>query len=102
VLGLENDRVQALLRGDTATRDRIYSEVSQDFRSGSLKCESFTLGEVRVRVYENVAVVTGLSTQQARDGGQDISGQFYFTRVYVKRRGQWQIAANHQTRVLPH
>lgn len=105
VLRLENKRVQALLRDDTATLHRIYSDdytvmstiglvknkadVMQDFRSGNLKYESFTLDEVKVRVYGNTAVVTGLSTQKARDKDQDISGQFYFTRVYVKQSGWW-------------
>jgi hypothetical protein len=115
VLRLENERVQALLRGDTVALDRVYSDdytvmstiglvknkadVMQDFKSGNLKYESFTLDECKVRIYGNTAVVTGLSTQKARDKGQDISGQFYFTRVYVKQSGRWQIVANHQSRM---
>jgi hypothetical protein len=60
----------------------------QDFKSGNLKYESFTLDECKVRVYWNTAVVTGLSTQKARDKDEDISGQFYFTRVYVNQSGR--------------
>lgn len=115
VLRLENERVQALLLGDTVALDRIYSDdytvmstiglvknkadVMQDFKSGNLKYESFILHECRVRVYGNTAVVTGLSTQKARDKDEDISGQFYFTRVYVNQSGRWQIVANHQSRI---
>ncbi|HEX9423445.1 MAG TPA: nuclear transport factor 2 family protein [Pyrinomonadaceae bacterium] len=83
VLRLETERVQALLRGDTVALNRIYSDdytvmstiglvknkadVMQDFRSGNLKYESFILDECKVRLYGNTAVVTGLSTQKARE-----------------------------------
>jgi ketosteroid isomerase-like protein len=115
VLKLEGERVQALLRSDITTLNIIYSDdytvmstiglvknkadVIKDFRTGNLKYDSFSLDEVKVRVYGNTAVATGLSTQKAHDKDQDISGQFYFTRVYVKQRGRWQIVANHQSRM---
>jgi ketosteroid isomerase-like protein len=75
------------------------ADVIKDFRSGNLKYESFKLDEVHVRVYGKTSVVTGLSMQKAHDKDQDISGQFYFTRVYVKQDGRWQIVANHQSRM---
>ena len=111
---LETERSQAILRGDFATLERVYADdfsmVSTsgavrnkaqfiaDHKSGVLKTESQTFADVNVRVYGDAAVVTGLMTQKGRDKGKDVSGQIRFTRVYVKRNGQWQFVAGHNSR----
>lgn len=111
---LETERSQAIARGDFATLERIYADdfslVSTsgtvrnkaqfiaDHKSGALKTESQTFADVKVRVYGDAAIVTGLMTQKGRDKGQDISGQIRYTRVYVKRNGQWQFVAGHNSR----
>jgi ketosteroid isomerase-like protein len=113
---LENDRSQASLRGDFATLERIvaddFSTVGTsgavrnkaqwigDRKSGALKVESQTFADVNVRVYGDAAIITGLMTQKGQDKGKDISGQVRFTRVYVKRNGQWQIVAGHNSRLV--
>lgn len=111
---LESERSQASLRGDFATLERIvaddFSTVGTsgavrnkaqwigDHKSGALKVESQTFADVNVRVYGDAAIITGLMTQKGLDKGKDISGQVRFTRVYVKRNGQWQIVAGHNSR----
>ena len=113
---LEKERSQASLRGDITALERIIAEDFNavgssgairnkaqwlaDHKSGVLKVESQTFDNVNVRVYGDAAVVTGLTTQKGQDRGKDISGQFRFTRVYVKRNGQWQIVATHNSRAV--
>jgi uncharacterized protein (TIGR02246 family) len=113
---LENERAQAIVRGDTATLEWIYADdfsnvgssgairnkaqLIEDNKSGALKLESQTLDNVNVRVYGDAAIVTGLATLKGQDKGRDINGQFRFTRVYVKRNGQWQLVAAHNSRVV--
>jgi len=113
---LENERSQAIVRGDTATLERIYADdfsnvgssgavrnkaqLIADNKSGALKVESQTLDNVNVRVYGDAAIVTGLATLKGQDKGKDISGQFRFTRVYVKRNGQWQMVVAHNSRAV--
>ncbi|MGH9837108.1 MAG: nuclear transport factor 2 family protein [Blastocatellia bacterium] len=96
---MENERAQAIVRGDAATLERIYADdfsnvgssgavrnkeqLIADNKSGALKVESQTLDNVNVRVYGDAAIVTGLATLKGEDKGKDISGQFRFTRVYV-------------------
>src|SRR5881227_4030888 len=108
---LDNDRIQAQIGADAVALDRIYADdfigvgpsgtvrtkpqVISDFTSGDLKFQSITTDEVQVRVYENTAVETGLSTMIGQDKGQTVPRDTRFTRVWVKQQGRWRLVANH-------
>lgn len=108
---LDNERIQAQIGADAAALDRIYADdfigvgpsgtvrtkpqVILDFTSGDLKFQSITTGEVQVRVYENTAVETGLSTMVGQDKGKTVPRDTRFTRVWVKQQGRWRLVANH-------
>jgi uncharacterized protein (TIGR02246 family) len=108
---LDGERIQAQIGADAAALDRIYADdfigvgpsgtvrtkkqVISDFTSGTLKFESITTDEVQVRVYENTAVETGLSTMNGQDKGKAVPRNTRFTRVWVKQQGSWRLVANH-------
>jgi uncharacterized protein (TIGR02246 family) len=108
---LDNERIQAQIHADAAALARIYADdfigvgpsgtvrtkaqVISDFTSGDLKFQSITTDEVQVRVYENTAVETGLSTMIGQDKGQTVPRDTRFTRVWVKQQGRWRLVANH-------
>ena len=108
---LDNERIQAQIGADAAALDRIYADdfigvgpsgtvrtkaqVISDFTSGDLKFQSITTDEVQVRVYENTAVETGLSTMIGQDKGKAVPRDTRFTRVWVKQQGSWRLVANH-------
>jgi ketosteroid isomerase-like protein len=108
---LDNERIQAQIHADATALDRIYAadfigvgpsgrvrtkpQVISDFTSGDLKCQSITTDEVQVRVYENTAVETGLSTMIGQDKGKAVPLDTRFTRVWVKQQGSWRLVANH-------
>jgi len=108
---LDNERIQAQIHADAKALDRIYAEdfigvgpsgtvrtkpqVLSDFTAGSLKFQSITTDEVQVRVYENTAVETGLSTMVGEDKGKPVPRDTRFTRVWVKQHGRWRLVANH-------
>src|SRR2546421_11993447 len=108
---LDNERIQAQIGADAAALDRIYAvdfigvgpsgrvrtkpQVISDFTSGDLKFQSITTDEVQVRVYENTAVETGLSTMVGQDKGKAVPRDTRFTRVWVKQQGRWRLVANH-------
>ncbi len=112
---LENDRTQAVLKGDTAALDRMTAddytvinisgqlltkaEVVKAIKSASLKYEQLENDEIQVRVYGDTAVLTGRTTQKGQFNGKDISGQTRFTRVYLKQHGKWQAVAFQATRI---
>ena len=108
---LDGERIQAQIGADAAALDRIYADdfigvgpsgtvrtkkqVILDFTSGTLKFQSITTDEVQVRVYENTAVETGLSTMDGQDKGKPVPRNTRFTRVWVKQQGGWRLVANH-------
>ena len=108
---LDNERIQAQIHADAAVLKRIYADdfigvgpsgtvrtkpqVISDFTSGNLKFQSITTDEVQVRVYENTAVETGLSTMVGQDKGKAVPHNTRFTRVWVRQQGHWRLVANH-------
>lgn len=108
---LDKERIQAQIGADAAALDRIYAEdfigvgpsgtvrtkpqVIADFTSRDLKFQSITTDEVHVRVYENTAVETGLSTMAGQDKGKAVPRDVRFTRVWVMQQGRWRLVANH-------
>jgi hypothetical protein len=116
---VDNERIQAQIHADATALDRIYAadfigvgpsgtvrtkpQVIADFTSGNLKFQSISTDEVQVRVYENTAVETGLSTMVGQDKGKTVPRDTRFTRVWVKQQGHWQLVANHYSlRIIQH
>jgi len=114
VMQMEEDLRVAISKGDAKAYGRIvgddYVFTNQDavmrtkaqmvsaYESGSIKYESIKFDEIKVHAYGDTAVVTGRQTLKGQDGGKDISGQFRYTRVYVKLQGRWQLVATQVTR----
>ena len=109
---MERDWTEAALKKDTAALDKILADdwVGQsptgvstkaqslaDLKSADYKVESQTLGEMKVRVFGNTAVVTGSDDEKSSYKGKDTSGHYLWTDVYVKRHGRWQAAASQAT-----
>ena len=116
---LDNERIQAQIGADAVALNRIYADdfigvgpsgtvrtkaqVISDFTSGDLKFQSIVTDEVQVRVYENTAVETGLSTMIGQDKGKAVPRDTRFTRVWVKQDGRWRLVANHySSRITQH
>jgi ketosteroid isomerase-like protein len=78
---------------------RTKAEMVSAYDSGKLKYESVKFDEIKVHAYGDTAVVTGRSTAKGQDNGKDFSGQYRYTRVYVKRQGRWQLVATQSTRI---
>jgi uncharacterized protein (TIGR02246 family) len=115
VMQMEEDLRVAITKGDAKAYARIvgddYVFTNQDavvrtkaqmvaaYESGSIKYESSKFDEIKVQAYGDTAVVTGRQTLKGQDSGKDLSGQFRYTRVYVKRQGRWQLVATQVTRI---
>ena len=112
---IENERDQAMVRGDVGTLERLTSDdytmvgatghmsskerMLADVKSGELKYSSIMLDDLNVRVYGTTAVVTGRRTVHGKHGAADFSGADRFLRVYVKQGGQWRAVAFQATRI---
>ena len=110
---LEPQWIEAFLRGDTETLDRILAddfiftdpegklltkvEWIADMTSGELTFESIHIDDLQVRMYGDAAVANGRVTVKARSKEGGFNGQYCYTDMYVKRNGQWQAVAEQAT-----
>ena len=53
----------------------------------------FITENVRVKIYEDAAVVTGLAEWGFKYKGNEVNQERRYTHTYVKQRGQWRIVA---------
>ena len=114
---LETDRADMTVRGDADALAKNTSddyvlidangnvsgkaEMLEGFKSGASKMESNQPSDMTVRVYGNTAVVTGTSKVKGKIRGRAINGTMRFTRVWVKKAGDWQTVSLQQTPVTP-
>jgi len=111
---LEREWEEALTRRDVAMLDRLMAEdyvlttvrgevvnkvrVLEEVKSAKVTAKVQNT-DTAVRVYGNSAVVTGLVLISGRFNDQDVSTQSRYMKVYVKRRGRWQVVAAQATLV---
>ena len=66
-------------------------------RSGQLRYEAMNITDMVVRVYGDMAVVTARADVKGHQLGEDFSGPYRYTRVWVRRNGQWQTVSYQAT-----
>ena len=71
--------------------------IREGFESGIRKIESGEIDEVNVRLFGDVAVVTGRTTASGSYQGERFSVKLRFTDVCVKRGDDWQVVASQGT-----
>lgn len=66
-------------------------------RSGQLRYEALNITDMVVRVYGDTAVVTARADVKGHQLGEDFSGLYRYTRVWVRHNGQWQAVSYQAT-----
>lgn len=113
VRALEQARSQALLRADTAALGRLVAdEFVEISRLGTLRTRADNIGEIAggtlkltsihydsqtVRVYGDVAILTGIADNTGVFRGFPFNGRIRYTRVFVRRPSGWQAVLMQQT-----
>jgi hypothetical protein len=111
----ERQRFEAMTKQDVAALDTLLDdeldyvhtggnlESRQQFidmiRKRTLIYESIEPSEVRVRVYDGLALAMGRSAMRVRSASGFSSFDIRFTEVYVRREGRWLLTAWEATRV---
>ncbi len=67
-------------------------------KSGQLKYDTINISDMVVRVYGDTAVVTARADVKGHQLGEDFSGPYRYTRVWVRRTGRW-LAVSYQATV---
>ncbi len=115
---IEQDWMDALLKADVAAVDKFVTpdwqitdpegnlitkaDADADLKSGAWKYESVKLVDLQVRVYGDTAVAFGLDTEKSSYKGNDTSGSYRWTDVFVKINGTWKAVTTHVTKVVKH
>jgi ketosteroid isomerase-like protein len=113
VLEMERQTKEAMVRNDAAFTERSLADdyvavgplgnvitkadVISARRTSKLHYDSVDFSEVAVRIYGDAAIVTARAEVKGTDLGQDFSGPYRFTRVWVKQNGEWKTVSYQAT-----
>jgi ketosteroid isomerase-like protein len=78
-------------RGQVTTREQNLAEV----RAREPRYDVFRNHGMKVRVYGDSAVVTGITSVKGTSGGQAFAADLQFTDTLIKRGGTWRMVASH-------
>ena len=114
LLKLENEFARAVTSNDADALDELLADdwviVEPDgsfidkarflgvIESGALSHESMESTDLRVRIYGNTAVVTGLTATKGKFMGQDFTACERATDIFVKHTDRWQCVFTQLTR----
>lgn len=113
---LEESWRNAILRSDTTAMSNLLADdytaitpngtlqTKQDtlanLRSGRVHFSRLDVSDRKVRFYGSTAIVTSRAQVRGNSGEGEISGNFRYTRVYVKNRlGKWKIVSFEASRI---
>ena len=115
ITDLERSWVAAIVTKDTATLERILAPefngtsptgfaytkemAIADIKAGRYIVDRMDLDEISVNVYGDTAVAFTGQRERSKSGGEDISGHYFYTDVWVKKKGRWQVVASHGSRI---
>ena len=113
VLDMERQAREATLRRDVEFSQRSLAEdyvaitplgqvtTKQDSvsarKSGQLRYDTIDVTDMVVRLYGDTAVVTARADVKGHQLGEDFSGPYRYTRVWVRRSGHWQAVSYQAT-----
>lgn len=113
LLKLEDDRLQAITRKDTAALVKIYDDRYQgvlasgqsvdktkviEFHLSGSPHITLTMEDVKVVVYGSIGVTSGKQLNKAKSG--HVIGQSKFMRVWQKNGNQWTVIRSQGTIVV--
>jgi ketosteroid isomerase-like protein len=77
--------------GDLVTKDQFIKNVQ------SVNQKEISFHDASVKIYGDVAVLKARITDNYIMNGEDRSGDYLITDVWVKRDGQWQVVTRHSS-----
>ena len=111
---LEREWVAAIVKNDAAAIDRLlaadfvgtsptahhYTKAMalSELESGTYVVKTMNLDEVSANVYGDTAVAFTSQQEESSYGGEDSSGHYHYTNVWVRQGGEWRVVASHGSR----
>jgi uncharacterized protein (TIGR02246 family) len=60
----------------------------------SAKVSDAIMGDMKVRVFGDTAIVTGTDDETSTEGGKEVTDHYVWTDVFIKRNGRWLAVAS--------
>ena len=111
----ENDRFAAMLKADVAALEKLLgadltythgdgrvigkAAFISDFKTGAFKYTTIQPNDMTIRVFGDVAVVTGGAGMHVVNQGVPADIKIRYTDVHVRRNGAWEMVAWEATRL---
>lgn len=92
---LAGDYAVTTATGELLTWDQEVARV----KAGEMRFGKLEIGDLAARRFGKTVIVTGRASQSATLRDKEASGEFRFTRVWIKRKGAWKAVAAHYTRI---
>ena len=97
---LADDFVATSSRGELRNKAQETDDIKPALKPDpDFAMEAFDLDDVNVRIFRDVAIVTGRSTLKVRYKGQSSAAMFRYTRVYARRKHRWTAVSQQLTRI---
>jgi hypothetical protein len=87
-------------QGTVLTKPEVLRQV--DLHSDATATESSELGEMKIRIFGNTALVSGTEIERSEYKGKDSSGKYIWTDIFVRRNGRWQAISSQSTKIAAH
>ena len=113
IVNLEHETVRALLLNNATFFKRIYSDdfiattatgqaidkqtLVNNIQAASVKYETFVASDIRVRFYQETAVVNALWSSRGFSKGRHFSKQSRILHVYINGQHGWRAVATQET-----
>lgn len=89
---MDDDYTLTTVSGEIVNKAKVLAEIKSINATANVRNT-----EVAVRVYGEVAVVTGLVLISGKFNDKDVSTRSRYMKVYVRRQGQWRVVAAQAT-----
>jgi ketosteroid isomerase-like protein len=115
LVNLQQETVRALQLHNGSFFNRVYSDdflwtspsggnldktkFVDNVESSNIKYSSFVVSDIRVRVFQQTAVVTCLWSARGSSNGSNFSRQSRVITVYVSGQRGWQVVASQETQL---
>lgn len=102
---------EAHVNGDAASLEKLWADdlevavphmpvltradVTKFARSGRMKFKVYRSSDLHIRVYDSAAVVSGRLQRIRTLGDKEVSDDWQFTKVYVRKDPQWRVVSFH-------
>lgn len=76
-----------------AAGEQTRAQAIEAYRSGALSLPGLKIGEVKVHVYGDTAMISARTFGDRVEGGKTVPNRVRYMRIWMKRQGQWRAVA---------